>query len=99
VLPVYALHLLGIQWATNEHRAGYLVGQGVAALACCLGLGLWLIPRFGGLGAAWSVLGSQLFSTLLWAVFWPVGRDILRLQLTGLMPGRWQSAVRSGLPR
>ncbi|RQW79919.1 MAG: flippase, partial [Methylococcus sp.] len=29
VLPVYALHLLGIQWATNEHRAGYLVGQGV----------------------------------------------------------------------
>ena len=99
VLPVYALHLLGIQWATNEHRAGYLVGQGVAALTCCLGLGLWLIPRFGGLGAAWSVLGSQVFSTLLWAVFWPVGRNILRLQLTGLMPGRWRSAVGSGLSR
>ena len=97
VLPVYALHLLGIQWATNEHRADYLVGQGLAALSCCLALGLWLIPKFGGLGAAWSVLGSQVFSTLLWAACWPVGRDILRLQLAGLVPGRWRTFAGSGL--
>jgi hypothetical protein len=34
-------------------------------VALALGLGVWLIPRFGAVGAAWSMLGVKVLMTLL----------------------------------
>ena len=35
------------------------------SVALALGLGVWLIPRFGAVGAAWSMLGVKVLMTLL----------------------------------
>lgn len=87
LLPVFALNLLGIQWATNVHRGDFLVEQGLAGVLVCLGCGIVLIPAHGYLGAAISVVASQVFATLIYGWFRPVGREILLLQLRAIAWG------------
>lgn len=88
LLPVFALNLLGIQWATQVHRGDFLVEQGLAGLLVCLGFGIVLIPAHGYMGAAISVVASQIFATLIYGWFRPVGREILLLQVRAVAWGR-----------
>lgn len=86
-LPVLALNALSTQWALNVRQLGYLVERGLAGLIVCLGLGLLLIPDHGFIGAAVSLLVSQLFAALLYGWFRPVGREMMVLQTRAIFLG------------
>ena len=57
-----------------RHRASYLSLLAVIAAVVNVGLNLWLIPRYGGVGAAWASLVSYS-SPFAVAIFLPAVRD------------------------
>ncbi len=66
-------------------REGTVALLCAVSLALSIGLGLWLIPVAGPLGAAWSTLGVKAISTLLYTVLLfrllrvrPLGTGILK---------------------
>jgi len=62
-------------WAIAHHRERYFLwGATLAALVNVL-LNIWLIPRHGGLGAAWSTLASEAVLGMVLMLSWQRQRD------------------------
>jgi len=94
--PVLALHVwaapavfLGVaqsNWfvARGEER-GLLVRTAVGA-ALNVALNLWLIPRWGAIGAAAATLVSQALSMIAFNALTPATRELFRMQCRALVP-------------
>jgi PST family polysaccharide transporter len=72
-IRILQIHVLGFcfvasgtaqsAWYVNIHRGDILLKRTVAGLACNIGLNLFLIPRYGPVGAAWSTVVSFFVSS------------------------------------
>lgn len=86
-LPVY-IGITHVLWIINEHKVMYLLYRAIAGASLTILLCLILIPRFGVLGAAISVLISQVISEVLI----PVALN-QKLFLNIILPWRFRSNV------
>lgn len=82
--------------ATGRQRA--LLMKSLLVLALNLAGALWLVPRWGGEGAALALLAAQLLGLLLLPL-WPSLRDLGALYREALLlPLRWLRKGRGGRP-
>lgn len=69
----------------------------VLHVAIVFPLGLWLLPRFGPLGAAGSLLAASVVSGVLTSFLFPPLRTCAAIQVRGLLipftPARWQALL------
>ena len=77
---VYAGTLQG-QWIINEGLTRLMLPRMLAAAAVSIGLNLLLLPRLGLIGAPLALLGGQVVAVILFPLFSPGLRPLLRLQL------------------
>ncbi len=93
-VPVLALHAwaavavaLGVvssTWLVNAGLARHGLWQALAGGMVSIALNLWLIPRFGIIGAAFAQIASQLVSSVLMNAVFPSTRPLFRLQLRAM---------------
>ncbi|MDD1748545.1 MAG: polysaccharide biosynthesis C-terminal domain-containing protein [Methanothrix sp.] len=80
VLPIIliAIQIFGLSYPLNiglviKDKTSTVAKVGIISAIFCIAIELWLIPRFGMIGAAWS--------TLLSYVLWTVGMTVLSLRV------------------
>lgn len=93
--PILAVHIwssifvfLGVargQWLVNEGLQKFYLGATLAGAVSNVLLNLWFIPRWGGLGAAWATVASQMIATWLASYFHPVARQTAAMQTRALL--------------
>lgn len=77
-------NLFSMQWAIN-HRKGRIVWEmTLVGLLSCVALCFFLVPRYGGLGAAIAVVLSQAIGYLGYGWCRQDGREILKIQFKAL---------------
>lgn len=72
-----ATHYL-LQAFTLGHRTRLLLLASCVPVVANLSLNIWLIPRFGLIGAAWATAATYAFAA---AAYWTLGRRSMRLPL------------------
>jgi PST family polysaccharide transporter len=101
--PILALHIwtavfvfLGLAqgpWLVAEGLMKVSLNRTLAGGVVNVLLNLYLIPRFGGMGAAWATLAAQATSTLLVNAVDPRTRRIFWMELRALnLLGGWKNA-------
>lgn len=87
---VFVFHrALVSKWMIVENRLALSLRTQLLGLGANLVLNLFLIPRYGGLGAAIATLVSYAMAGYLGLRIWPAGRDAARLfERTLLLPVR-----------
>jgi PST family polysaccharide transporter len=88
-LPLIAMGVARQEYLINEGRQKFQLVTTLVGAAVNVGLNLWAIPRWGGLGAAWVALGSHLAADLLTSLLWPPAQTVGRWQLRALT-GCWR---------
>lgn len=93
--PILAVHIwssifvfLGVargQWLVNERHQGFYLASTTAGAVVNVGLNFWLIPRWGGLGAAYATLISYALAAWLASYVHPAVRITARLQTRALL--------------
>ncbi len=79
-----------------RHKANYLSLLALVAAVVNVGLNIWLLPRYGGIGAAWSSLISYA-SPFAFALFLPDVRDAFTGPLRGCVRPAIAAAALLGL--
>ena len=75
----------GEKWQIAEDRQRYtFYGVGMGAALNVL-LNLWLVPRYGIIGAAWATLAAQAFSYHLAFGFFRATRELFAVQNRALL--------------
>jgi PST family polysaccharide transporter len=97
--PVLAVHawtlvfaFLGVargQHILNERKTHWALRFAIWGLLANVGLGLWLIPRFGPVGAAWATLLAYALSSLGTSFVYAPTREVGREQLLALTTPWW----------
>lgn len=97
--PVLAVHawtlvfaFLGVargQHLLNERKTQWALRFAIWGLLANVGLGLWLIPRFGPVGAAWATLIAYALSSVVTSFFYAPTRKVGREQLLALTTPWW----------
>jgi O-antigen/teichoic acid export membrane protein len=77
------------EYLINEGRQKFQLVTTLVGAAVNVGLNLWAIPRWGGLGAAAVALVSHLVADLLTSLVWPPAQAVGRWQLRALT-GCWR---------
>lgn len=93
--PILAVHIwssvfvfLGVargQWLVNERRQNFYLATTTAGAVVNVGLNFWLIPRWGGLGAAYATLVSYALAAWLASYAHPAVRATARMQTRALL--------------
>jgi polysaccharide transporter, PST family len=93
--PIVAVHIwssvfvfLGVargQWLVNEGLQRFYLAATIAGAVANIGLNLVLIPRWGGLGAAWATLISYAIAAWLASYFHPEVRPAATMQTRALL--------------
>lgn len=92
-LPLVALGVARQEFLVNEGRQRFQLATTLVGAVVNVGLNLWAIPRWGGLGAAWVTLASHLAADLLTSLAWRPARTIGGWQLRALS-GWWRLPAR-----
>jgi polysaccharide transporter, PST family len=91
-----ALGIARTKWLLAENFVRFKMVSNVGGAVANIALNLLLIPRYGGVGAAWATLGSYsisaVWSGLLARQIWPSLKQQL---LALLLPFRLVSAIRN----
>jgi O-antigen/teichoic acid export membrane protein len=85
ILPSILQTGIGI-WAVNEGRARIVLEKTIAQAVLVLLLNLWLIPRYAGSGAAFSLLIAAILIYFVWDFFDPRLRQYNRIQRRAWFP-------------
>lgn len=80
--------VVGTAWAVTEGLTRITPVRTLQGAAINVGLNLWLIPRYGGLGAAVATLVSQACAASLLNLTDPRTRILVKLQARSLLPWR-----------
>ena len=80
----YSIGVARTQYLTVENRLAVNIQAVGLALLINLGLNAWLIPIYGGLGAAWATLASYTAAWVLSSLILPGTADISQLLLSAL---------------
>jgi len=80
-----------------EGKASALVSVGLVALAVNVGMNCWLIPRFGGIGAAWATVASYFVYAVVGSFFHPSTRWVGRMQVIALLKPWPGAAIASAI--
>ena len=105
-IPLLRIHIgalmfvsIGIgrsQWLMVENRTQIIMASTILGAIANIGLNIWWIPRFGGVGAAWATMISYSISAYLSTLFMPKSRELfIKLTLSILMPFRILSIWKS----
>lgn len=90
LLPLILPSLVTVQWAINQNRLNYLMEVNLVGLFLGVVLGYLLIDEFGLVGAACSAIASYSIAFLIYGLFRPDGREIMRIQWQAFVwPLRW----------
>lgn len=103
ILRVHAWSLLFVflglcygKFLLTENMTRFYMFSTILGAVVNVGLNLWLIPKYAGLGAAWATViayaSSSYVACLLWKPLWPV---FGQLSLALLVPFRLRSLRRS----
>jgi len=101
--PILAVHVwaglflcIGLSrdyWLVGEKRTELALMSTLLGAAVNVGLNLWLIPRYGGLGAAWATVAAQAFYALGFDLMHPLLRPVFVMQSRALLlAGLWGRA-------
>lgn len=100
--PILSIHVWGAlfvfigvaqgPWFVIENVSGLLLMRTVAGMLVNVGLNLVLIPRFGGLGAAFASLCGQMTCNVLMNYVQRRTRPLLTISLRALNPLNWVGA-------
>lgn len=85
-----AVGVVSANWFINTGRFNYLMYQTLAGAVCNIGLNLFLIPRYAGVGAAMATVVSQIVSTMLMNALAAKTHELFFVQLRGFFP-RWSA--------
>jgi len=95
--PILAVHVattvfvyLGVAesiWNIGESQQVLAMVKTIGGAVLNIVLNLFLLPTFGGLGAAWASLVAYAAATLLANALHPRTRPLLQLEIRSLMPG------------
>lgn len=88
-LPLIAMGVARQEYLINEGRQKFQLVTTLVGAVVNVGLNLWAIPRWGGLGAAGVALVSHLAADLLTSLVWPPAQAVGRWQLRALT-GCWR---------
>jgi polysaccharide transporter, PST family len=84
------------KWLVAENMVRFSLITTLLGAATNVALNLWLIPRYGGLGAAWATLAAQAVAAYLSCALLPRLWPLLgQLTLSLLVPLRLPSLIRS----
>ncbi len=93
--PILLVHGWTLLWAAlGVARGQYCVNEGyvrfqllatTSGAVLNIGLNLWLIPRYGGIGAAWATLASQAVAAWTSSFFYGPLRDCAAMQTRALL--------------
>lgn len=84
-LPMVVLGHMTFQWSLHMDGMRFMIGQGAFMLLMGALLCWSMIDTWGQLGAASGILLAQLLANLVYPVLWPMGRQLLRIQLKSLL--------------
>jgi PST family polysaccharide transporter len=72
-------------WMINQGLTNLMLQQTVLGAVVNVALNLWLIPRYGGVGAAIATLAAYMCATVLWYILDPRTRRIGWMQLRAFL--------------
>ena len=74
------------KWVVAEGRSELALQRTLCGLGANIGLNMLLIPKYGGLGAAYATLAAQMTSAFLFDICQSCSRDIFFMKLKSLNP-------------
>lgn len=101
IAPLAAMRLVSGKWFVAQNMNRALAQRAIAGLVINLVIGVLLIPRLGGIGAATSTVVAYLFVGLFADLLHPASRSMVAVKLTALLPrntlryvARWRAEDR-----
>jgi O-antigen/teichoic acid export membrane protein len=98
--PVLAAHAWGgifvgvgvasTAWFINTRNTQFGLYQAIAGAVVSIGLNLVLIPHFGVVGAAWTLVAAQFVSAFAFNACFASTRPIFRIQFEAFNVLRWR---------
>jgi len=86
VAPLAAMRLVSGKWFVAQNLNRALAQRAAVGLVINVVIGVLLIPRFGGIGAAISTVVAYLFVGLLADLLHPASRNMIAVKLAALLP-------------
>lgn len=93
--PILSIHGWTLLWAAlgvargqyclNEGHVRFQLAATTGGALLNIGLNLWLIPRYGGLGAAWATLASQAVAAWITSFLYAPLRECAAMQARALL--------------